>query len=135
MHAHGSGVAAQRLHRQGRAVAGLVLLDVLVGHAVRMAMGEAEVLPNLRDAVELILCGVVSHPVLAMVAEPELLDDRMPVEALRVTNTGSNYLHVGAIRAVAPQLRVALTRQQADIAGRANPLAISGSAGECRRPG
>ena len=119
MQAHIGRMGAHGLHREGDAIAGLVLLDVRIHHTIGVAVGETEIQTDFSHAIEFVFWRIVTHPVTAMVGEPEFLGDGVPVKTHGVTHATGNHFHVGAIGIVAADLRVFLGGQLADIARRA----------------
>ena len=112
----------EHCRRQGDAGAGIGLLDVGIGDAVGVAIGEAEKSPAALagDAVQLLLRAFVAGPVAAVVGEPQLLGLRMPVEADRVAHAARHDLDAGAVEVLAPDLPVLAGVDLADVAGHAD---------------
>src|SRR6266850_306532 len=84
-----------------------------------MAEREAEVLPDLGDAIELVLGNVLGDPVAAVVGEVQFLRHRMPVEADRVAHAPGDDFHAAAVEIDAADLRMRV-RRLTDVAGRAD---------------
>jgi hypothetical protein len=115
-HAQRRRVRSQRHDGLGHALAGIGLLDVLIGNAHRVAVGEAEILAGPTHAVQLFLGAVLVLPVAAVVGEPELARLGVEVEAHRIAHAAGHHFHARAVGIVAADLRV-VGRGLADVAG------------------
>src|SRR6266508_2962451 len=108
--------------RQYHAGARVWPLDVRIGNAVGVAIGEAEIgaFLILGNPVELVLRAIIAGPVAAVVGEPQLLRHRMPVEADGVADAARDDLHAGAVGVVAADLAVGAGVDLANVAVRAD---------------
>src|SRR6266508_1089295 len=108
--------------RQYHAGARVWPLDVRIGNAVGVAIGEAEIgaFLILGNPVELVLRAIIAGPVAAVVGELQLLLHRMPVEADGVAYAARDDLHAGAVGVVAADLAVGAGVDLANVAVRAD---------------
>jgi hypothetical protein len=81
-----------------------------------MAIGIAEVLAHLGQAVQLVVRHVLGEPVALVVGEVELARLRMEVEAHRVTHAAGHDLHAAAVQIDAADLGVFVGVGLADVA-------------------
>lgn len=72
------------------------------------------------DAVEFIIGHVIAHHVGAVVGEPELVCDRMPVEADGVADAARHHLQAAAVGIHAHQVGIAVLVAMTDVARRAD---------------
>src|SRR5262249_956057 len=118
-HAERSRMRTELGDRRHELAAGVSPPELVVGNVALVAVGVAEVLAHLGDAVELVVGQFFRQPVAAVVGEIELLRYWVEVEADRVTHTERIRLGAGAVGIDAADLGVG-RRRLADITGRAD---------------
>ena len=123
---------AQQGDRRGVVAAGFAPAEFGIDDIALQAIGRAEMLADLGDAVEFVLRHVFRHPVAAVVGEVELLVFRIPVEADGVADAARDHLGAAAVEIDAPDqaVRVAMQHVVAGLPDRNVELVVGADADE-----
>src|SRR5262249_5388141 len=91
--------------------------ELVVGHSALVAIGIAEMLSGLGDAVELVVGQILRQPIAAVVGEIKLLRYRVEIKPDRIAHSAYVHFRPAAVEVHAPDLSVGLGRK-ADVTGR-----------------
>src|SRR5215813_9076188 len=118
-HAERGRVRAEQRNRRLEVAAAAPPAKLVVGHIALVAIGIAEMLPGLGDAVELVVGQILRQPIAAVVGEIKLLRYRVEIKPDRVANSTHVGFRSAAVEIHAPDLSVGLGRK-ADVTGRSD---------------
>src|SRR5262249_4484658 len=118
-HAERGRVRAEQRNGRLEVAAAAPPAKLVVGHIALVAIGIAEMLPGLGDAVELVVGQILRQPIAAVVGEIELLRYGVEIKPDRVANSAHVGFRSAAVEIHAPDLSVGLGRK-ADVTGRSD---------------